>query len=229
MTRAADKAYERIRASILSGAYPPGSHLKEEQIAEETGVSRTPVREALRRLSSEQLVTFVSNRGAYVTSWSPADVAEVYELRSMLEGYAAARAATRITEAELDTLAQLAGAIEALSEERSAENHVRMLELNQQLHTTIIDAADSERLRVLLSWLVEMPMLLKTYEKFDDQEIARSNSHHRELIAAFRAADPDWARTVMETHLRAAYRVYASRAEAPKPRAARTEALRAAS
>ncbi len=214
MTRAADKAYERIRASILSGQYPPGSHLKEEQIADETGVSRTPVREALRRLSSEQLVRFITNRGAYVTSWAPTDVEEVYQLRSMLEGYAAFRAASRISDTQVRTLQTLASEMEALSASRGAETNERMLELNQQFHTTIIDAASSERLRTLLSWLVEMPMLLKTYEKFDDEEVSRSNNHHRELIAAFSAHDPQWARNVMETHLRAAYSVYSRSAAA---------------
>ena len=83
MSKAADLAYERIRQKIITGAYAAGAHLKEEQVAEDAGVSRTPVREALRRLDAEHLVKFVPNRGAYVASWSTHDIEEIFVLRGM--------------------------------------------------------------------------------------------------------------------------------------------------
>jgi len=211
MTRAADRAYATIRARILAGTYAPGAHLKEEQLADDTGVSRTPVREALRRLSAEHLVKFVSNRGAYVAHWSPSDVDDIFQLRLMLEGYAAWRAAPHISAEQIAILEHCAAAIEELTSGYSADKHMRMLEHNQRFHTTIVEAAASERLKVLLSWLVEVPMLLRTYEKFDEAELRRSNHHHRELISAFEHRDPEWARLVMQTHIRAAHRVYLSK------------------
>jgi DNA-binding GntR family transcriptional regulator len=210
VTKAVDKAYSAIRSRILSGYYAPGAHLKEESVAVDTGVSRTPVREALRRLSTEHLVKFISKRGAYVANWSATDVDDIFRLRAMLEGYAAARAAGRITDAQIAELVECADRIEALATRRTPENIRRMLEWNQRFHRIIIDAAASERLGVMLSWLVEVPMLLRTYDRFGDAELARSNHHHREIITALLHRDPDWARNVMETHIRAAHRTYLS-------------------
>ncbi|MCC7413771.1 MAG: GntR family transcriptional regulator [Gammaproteobacteria bacterium] len=220
MTKAADRAYDAIRSRILAGEYPPGSHLKEEQIADDTGVSRTPVREALRRLSAEHLVKFVANRGAYVAHWSASDVDDIFQLRAMLEGYAAACAAQRITAEQIRILDDCADNIEQLSRHRSPENHLRMLELNQRFHTVIVDAAGSERLMVMLAWLVEVPMLLRTYEKFDHAQIARSNHHHREIIAALRARNGDLARKLMEIHILSAQMVFTLRTgQSPPARA----------
>ena len=78
MSKIADQAYQTIRDKIISGEYTAGSHLKEARIAEDTGASRTPVREALRRLNAEHLVRFEPNRGAYVNSWSLEDIEELY-------------------------------------------------------------------------------------------------------------------------------------------------------
>jgi len=213
MSRAADKAYNWIRQRILAREYAAGAHLREEHIAEETGVSRTPVREALRRLSSEHLVQFVANRGAYVATWSTQDVDDIFKLRYMLEGYAANRAASRISPEQIERLEHYASELEALSRRPNSESKfANMAEHNQSFHKTIIEAAASERLKVLLSWLVEVPMLLRTYERFDDSAIERSNRHHREIITALKAKDADWAQKVMETHLHAAHRVFLSQA-----------------
>lgn len=231
MVKAADRAYERIRRRIISGEYAAGSHLKEEQLAEETGVSRTPVREALRRLSAEQLVKFVANRGAYVATWTAEDVDDIFQLRAMLEGYAAARAASRITRAAIAELERHASEIERLTLDRSATSHCRMMELNHALHTIVIEAACSERLSVMLSWLVEIPIILKTIETYDAHDLERSNNHHRELIAALKANDAIWAQKVMEAHLYAAHQIYISRGEAcavePAPRTTQRPARQA--
>ncbi len=95
MARAAEKAYSAVRERILRGIYPPALRITEQEIADSTGVSRTPVREALRRLQAEGLVTVIANQGALVTEWSPHDTDDVFELRALLEPYGAARAATR--------------------------------------------------------------------------------------------------------------------------------------
>ncbi|MGI9229656.1 MAG: GntR family transcriptional regulator [Gammaproteobacteria bacterium] len=210
MSKALEKAYQLIRERILSGEYAPGSHLKEETISEETAVSRTPVREALRRLSNEQLVKFVPNQGAYVNSWDEDDVDVIYELRIMLEGYSAGRAAQRISQEEIRELEKCVTEIEKLCQHHSRENHRRTIEHNHRFHSIIIEAAGSERVHKMLGWLVEIPMLLKTIERYSDADVERSNHHHREIIAAFKAGDSEWARNVMQTHLRAAYRIYVS-------------------
>lgn len=211
MAKATDRAYDWVRERILSGDYPAGSHLKEERIAEEAEVSRTPVREALRRLSNEHFVKFVPNQGAFVATWREDDVEVIFELRAMLEGYAAQRAAGRITPAQIEELDQCANEIERLCQQHSAENHRRSLEFNQRFHAIVADAAGSERMRRMLSWLVEIPLILRTMDRYSNIDVERSNHHHRELVEAFRARDGQWARSVMESHLRAARQVYLSR------------------
>jgi DNA-binding GntR family transcriptional regulator len=193
MSKVADLTYQGIRDRIISGEYAPGAHLKEELVAEDTGASRTPVREALRRLNAEHLVEFVPNRGAYVASWSLEDVEEIYTLRSVLEGQAAFRAATRISGDEIDMLIKCADQIDELLERKETRPTAEIVEANHQFHNTILDAAHSERLTKMLSWLVEIPVTLQTFEKYSDRDIARSNHHHRELIDAFNARDPHWA------------------------------------
>src|ERR1700759_1300273 len=97
MARAAEKAYRTVRERILRGDYPPALRITEQEIADSTGVSRTPVREALRRLQAEGFVTVIANQGAIVTEWTDNDTNDVFDLRAVLEPYGAARAAQRAT------------------------------------------------------------------------------------------------------------------------------------
>ncbi|MEO0425152.1 MAG: GntR family transcriptional regulator [Pseudomonadota bacterium] len=204
MSRANDKAYERIREEILSGRLAAGEHLPEQRIAEITGVSRTPVREALRRLHAERFVRYIPNRGAYVAEWSASEVAEIFDLRLLLEGYAAARAAERMTEERLEVLRGCVAQIDALLAEGEALDYDQLLRANHEFHDTLIDAAQSPRLRDLLHSLLETPMILRTMKRYSHADIMRSNQHHTEMVQACAAGDADWARSVMTAHLRAA-------------------------
>ncbi len=210
MSNATERAYLYVRQQILSGHFPAGSHLKEEHIAEEANVSRTPVREALRRLATEHMVEFVTNQGAFVISWDDEDVESIFEIRILLEGYSAYRAATRIDEEAITEMETCANEIEKLCESHNKENHRKTIEFNHRLHSIIVEASGSEHLRRLLASLVEVPMLLKTIDRYSDDDVERSNNHHRELIQAFRARDAEWARNIMEAHLRSAHRIYVS-------------------
>ena len=91
--RAVDKAYAAVRSGIIEGRYAPSARITEQEVAAAAGVSRTPAREALRRLHAEGLVTFTPNVGAVVAHWSQADADEIFDLRALLESHAAARAA----------------------------------------------------------------------------------------------------------------------------------------
>jgi DNA-binding FadR family transcriptional regulator len=118
MGAAVEKAYRAIRAGIADGTYPSNAHITAGELALKLGVSRTPVREALRRLHAEGLINFVANHGAYVTSWTRTDIDEVFELRSTLESYAAERAARRLSPEQLAELNQLARRMELASPDR---------------------------------------------------------------------------------------------------------------
>ena len=211
MSNATERAYLYVREQILNGRYPAASHLKEEHIAEEAQVSRTPVREALRRLSTEHMVKFVTNQGAFVIAWEDDDVEGLFDIRVLLEGYSAYRAATRIDDEDIREMEACAAEIEKLCQKHSKENHRKTIEYNHRLHSIIVEAAGSEHLRRLLVSLVEIPMLLKTIDRYSDKDVERSNHHHRELIEAFKARDGSWAKNVMESHLRAGHRIYVSK------------------
>ena len=109
--RAADRAYRFIREGILASRWPPGAHLREQELAELSGVSRTPVREALRRLAADGLLQLVPNLGAKVNAWTIQDLDEIFGLRATLESQAAGLAASRAGPQHLAELASLCDAM----------------------------------------------------------------------------------------------------------------------
>jgi DNA-binding GntR family transcriptional regulator len=204
MAKAAEKAYSLVKKRILSGKYEPSLRLTEQEIADASGVSRTPVREALRRLQSEGLVRVTANQGAVVTDWSDDDTDDVFELRALLEPYGAARAATRITPEGLERLRALAEAQYRESCERAPGYTGRIGALNSEFHRSLHEFADSARLAMLIPMLVEVPLVMRTFNKYDKTELVRSASHHLEIVAALEAGDPDWAASIMRSHVHAA-------------------------
>jgi DNA-binding GntR family transcriptional regulator len=202
--RAVDQAYQTVRDGIISGRYPPASRITEQEIAEAAGVSRTPVREALRRLHGEGLVEFQANHGAVVTDWSDTDANEVFELRAMLESHGAARAAVNATPAQRQELRELAEEQHRHSLERGEGHLERIGELNSRFHRRLQEAANSPRLARALAALLEAPLIMKTFLKYRPQDLERSAVHHLELVRAIESGDPDWAASVMRSHILAA-------------------------
>jgi len=202
--RAVDKAYQTVKRGILSSRYPGGARVTEQEIAAASGVSRTPVREALRRLQAEGLVDFTPNFGAVVTVWSDADTDEVFQLRAMLEAHGARRAARLATPEQLAELRELAEAQYAESVARAEGYLDRIAELNSRFHHAIQAAAASPRLGRALSGLIEAPLMMKTFHKYTAADLQRSAQHHLELCSALEAGDGDWAATVMASHVHAA-------------------------
>jgi DNA-binding GntR family transcriptional regulator len=199
----ADKAYAWVRDRIFEGEFAPRAHLKEEELAARIGVSRSPVRDALRRLSGEGLVRMERNRGTYVAEFSREEIDEIFQLRAALEAYAAAHAAQRMKADELAHLESLAAKMESLSRKPGRDAFAKFSMLNNDFHRTILKAAKSPRLESLLEPLISIPVfLLKHYNWRPEQvDIDRSNTEHRELIDALRVHDPVWARTRMHAHI----------------------------
>lgn len=212
MSRASDTAYEQIRGFLLSGKAPPGSQLTEEQLADIAGVSRTPVREAMRRLEAEMLLVRSPSKRIFVADWSRDEIDEMFTLRQMLEGHAANRAAARLTTAELEQLETINRELhEAV--ESDPPDIVRFLDANRAFHEVITNAARSPRLAQVLAMLVEQPVVLRTAHNYSVGDLKQSARDHDELISAFRAADPGWAEAVMGSHLRRAFHTFADAAE----------------
>jgi DNA-binding GntR family transcriptional regulator len=201
--RPADRAYAWIRDQIFAGGFAPGTHLKEEELAKRIGVSRSPVRDALRRLTGEGLVAMESHRGTYVNEFTREEIDEIFQLRAALEAYGAARCAQRMRPEVLQKLESLVENMEALEKKKGAEVFSRFNILNNEFHRTIFATAGSRRLESLLEPLLSIPVfLLKHYNwRGVEVDIRRSNVEHRELIEAFRARDTVWARTRMQAHV----------------------------
>ena len=200
MVTAAENAYDRIRRGILSGEFPPNSRLKEEELVRCCGVSRTPVREALRRLAAEDFVRIIRNQGAEVRSWSDEDLDDLFELRTLLEGHAARRAAERIDDTGLERISAAVDETEALLAGPEQPEHwvEEFQRLNRIIHETVWHASGSPRLTSMLGHLVEQALMLRTIRHFSLDRASQSNGHHRELLGALTARDPVWA------HIRAA-------------------------
>ena len=207
MSRASDHAYSEIRSLILSGDAAPGSQLTEEQLAEICGVSRTPVRDALRRLEGELYVIRSESQRKFVADWTNADVDEMFTWRGMLEAHAAARAATRFGDAGLAALRACNAAIET-AVRRNDPDIPAFLSGNREFHGLIIDAAQSPRLSAMLATLVEQPVVRRTALHYGRDQLSRSASEHGELILAFEARDADWAHALMTGHIRRAFHAF---------------------
>lgn len=192
---------------ILAGELPPGAQLSEEALALRCEVSRTPVRDALRRLESDLLIRRSESQRSFVADWSDDDIEDAFELRAMLEAQAARRAATRIAPAQLEALRhhnRLIGA--AIAGERP--DIPAFLDNNRAFHEIILTAAGSSRLASLLTRLIEQPVVWRTAQNYDRENLQRSHHEHEELIAAFARGDAAWAASIMTGHIRRAFHAY---------------------
>ena len=209
--KAAQRAYNTLRAGIIEGVHAPGARVTEQQVAASAGVSRTPVREALRRLEAEGLLRFVPHRGAFVTSWSDQDAEDIFELRAMLEGYGARLAAGKATTEDVHQLRRLAEHQCREAAERSPGYLERIADLNSQFHRRLLQAAASTRLQATLATISSAPLVLQTFRDYDGDDLNRSAHHHMEMVEAIEAGDGDWAESVMHSHVMAARRAFHSK------------------
>jgi DNA-binding GntR family transcriptional regulator len=207
MSRASDRAYSEIKAQILSGALAPGAQLKEEELADLCGVSRTPVRDAMHRLEAEMFIQRSDSQRSFVSNWSIDDIEELFTLRTMLESHAAAQAAVRVTPDMLVALHRNAEAIDAAID-RPLPDVDTFLARNAEFHALIIQAAASDRLAHMINRLVLQPIVHRTALRYDAEQLRRSVAEHVEIVAALEARDADWARAVMTSHIRRAFHVF---------------------
>jgi DNA-binding GntR family transcriptional regulator len=200
MSRTMEKAYDYIYAAIASGRLAPGEHVPEEKVAAELNISRTPVREAIRRLESEGLVVITRNSGADVLRLDDEEIVETFKLRAMLEGYAAHRAASRVSAQDLAMLGSLAGRIAALD-----QTDVDLLDatrLNAEFHLQIARSARSPRLYSLIRGLVHVPMTLMHRGDWGMRLAgARGFDEHSQIVEALRHGDGDLAQSLMQAHI----------------------------
>lgn len=197
-------AYAELRGGIVEGRYAPGRRLIEQRLAEELGLSRTPVREALRMLEAEGLVVSERNRGAVVRPLSETEVVDLYGLRIRLESYAVEVATERATEAELGGLVAAAdafGATRRAVDVDTVEGVRRLHEANRVLHDGILATARHDRLAAVLARTVDVPLVFQAFRSFGAAEIERSDTFHHLIVEAMCRRDPARAAGLMAEHI----------------------------
>ena len=190
MPAASDKAYALLKQRVIAGTYAPGAQLKEEHIARELEISRTPIRAALKRLVQDGLATADAGRGVRVSEWTESDIEETYELRGLLEGHAAELAARRGGLALADRLDDLNARMERAIAKGGHAMAQQLQEINAQFHRAILEASGSPRLRAMLAGVIDMPIVIRSYFISTPQDLLQSLNHHRDLAAAVRLGDP---------------------------------------
>jgi DNA-binding GntR family transcriptional regulator len=192
-----EQVSEKLRGRILSHALPPGSWIDEQRLCTDFGISRTPLREALKVLATEGLVTMRPRRGAYVTEMSERDVVDVYHLLALLESDAAGEVALRASDRELEELGALHAQLEAAPNDRE-----RFFALNEAFHLRILDIADNRWRKQVVADLRKVMKLNRHHSLFREGRIAESLAEHRALMAALRRRDAQAAQALTREHFR---------------------------
>lgn len=199
---AEERAYQYLRREILDGTYQPGERLREEALALQVGVSRTPVRGALQRLATEGLVEFRRYVGAVVRVLPAEEIEQVYQFRVVVESLAAELAAQRASEADVDKLSQLCQQMDRIAQ-REIPDLLEIARLNKDFHLTLLAAGGNVFVKRVAENLGDLNFMIRAYSRFSRSSLMRSMSQHRELVQALRARNPLWARSVMTAHIEA--------------------------
>jgi DNA-binding GntR family transcriptional regulator len=194
-----EDAYQRIISEIRNGTLLPGDRLTETDIASRLGISRTPVREAIRLLEADDLVTHTPRRGATIRALAHAEISELYDMRAVLEGAAAQFAARAASEVELNNLSSIH---DAMCKADTAEDRYI---LNQQFHKALLDSA---RNRFLIKAVGANQKTLLILGRSTMEEGGRTDmalAEHAEILAALKTRDPERAGTAMRRHIEGAH------------------------
>lgn len=195
------RVFRRLRNDILSGVYKEHDELRETTIGEELGVSRTPVREALRQLELEGLVTIVPNKGAYVTGISKKDVHDIYKIRSMLEGMCARWATRYITPEQIGELEEVILLSEFHLKRKNEEKAVQVSELDGKFHKVLYEASDSRILEHVLSDFHKYVQMARTHSVESRERAEKSIEEHRAILEAIKGKDEDQAERLANAHV----------------------------
>ncbi len=192
-----EEVAELLRQRIFNRELTPGSWIDELKLAEEYGISRTPLREALKVLATEGLVTMKVRRGAYVTEVSERDLADVYHLLALLESDAASVVATHATDAQLKELQALHQELEKATRDRE-----RFFEINEKFHMRLLEIANNRWRDQMVADLRKVMKLNRHNSLLKSGRIEESLAEHRAIMDALLARDPDATARRMQEHFR---------------------------
>lgn len=208
--------YARLLSELRDGRLNAGDRLRETELAERFGMSRTPVREAIRQLEADGIVTHIPRQGATIRTLDYAEVMELYEMRAVLEGTAARLAARAASEIEIEELVEMNDQMAALGDAPEA------FILNRQFHMALLDAAKNRFLAQSIHALQKALMILGPTTLTEPDRAARAIEEHVDVLDAIKARDGASAETAMRRHIEAAQRV---RVRALRARSHRTPGL----
>lgn len=199
-TRQGVDAYTRIVQEIRKGALKPGERLIEVDLAKRLGLSRTPVREAIRQLESDGLVVHMPRAGASVRRLEYGEITELYEMRAVLEGTAARFAARAASEIEISELA-------AINDEmRSASDAQTLYDANRQFHTVLLNAARNRFLIKAVDAVQKTLLILGPSTMEEGDRAAKAIAEHEAVLVALRSRDSEAAEALMRAHIEAGHR-----------------------
>jgi DNA-binding GntR family transcriptional regulator len=194
----ADRAYADLRDRIVTLRIAPGAPIDEDVLGSELGIGRTPVREAIKRLALENLVTVFPRRGTFASEINITDLADICDVRAQLEGHAAFRAAQRVTPGQRD---ELDGLLAELAAGRGTDDMQSLMELDARVHRFVYRCAGNPYLEATLAryfnlslriWYLALDRLPHLFARVDE---------HSELLRAIAAGDPERARTMLAEHI----------------------------
>jgi len=190
--------FETLREAIINATLKPGERLMEIQMAEEMGVSRTPVREAIRKLELEGFVVMIPRKGAYVAGISMKDIADVFEIRTAMEGLAAGLAAERITEEEMESLERILVKIGEYVQNNDLE---KLIEADTEFHEILFKASRNERLVQIVSNLREQIQRFRTASLSTPGRMKYALEEHKKIVEAVSERNVELAQALAREHI----------------------------
>ena len=193
----ADQVFDKLENAILVGEYPKGEVLTELKLSETLGVSRTPIREALRRLEQENIIT-MSTKGAVVLGISPEDIEAIYEMRVRIEGYAARCAAEKASDEEIKALFDIVELQEFYIHKEDAQ---QIMDCDSKFHRMLYKMSGSVPIYSTLSELHKKIIKFRRVSVEMSERARRSNEEHRAIYDAIASRNGDLAETLTVKHI----------------------------
>ncbi|MBS3976288.1 MAG: GntR family transcriptional regulator [Syntrophomonadaceae bacterium] len=200
-----EQVYISLKNAIFAGVFKPGERLREIELAEKLGVSRTPIREAISQLKLEGLLTPLAGGGVKVVEFSIDEIHEIFDLRVLLETYGIQKAIENISEAQLKRLDEIVATSKIAYQQGNLE---RIIELNTQFHNEIITASRNKRLGEFIASLRNYLQAFRNVSMRHSLEPEVSLSGHTELLQAIKERDQDKALETMHSHLAIARKLF---------------------
>lgn len=201
---------------IIGGTLATDGWLREVEIAKTLGVSRTPVRDALRELAGAGVVVIEQNRGARVKHYSPEEIEEVYRARAIIEPTVAAAAVHHLNADQLSRMKEIASTMRRLHAEAGSRSE--LARLNREFHAIIFANSGDHPLTVTAQNLMIPMVVTKVMHSYEGRKVSRSMDEHEDLITAIERKDPEWAEAIMRSHILAglsSYKRYLLAAQPP--------------